>query len=155
MAPSCEGLGAGAPAIAGRTSPRIQPGDGPFPEEELKTDLSQSPSTTKGGARGRLAVPQESSRRRGTRRVESGCFAGHLTSPTGLMVRAVFELGALGIGGEGKAWGDGSSAASINSAGRALQGNGQLKQRESKGLRKEKAYSSMAKYFLRFNRRQG
>ena len=68
---------------------------------------------------------------------------------------AVLELGAIVDGGEGEAWRDGSSAASVNSAGRALQGNDQLKQRESKGLIKEKAYSSMAKYFLRFNRRQG
>ena len=50
---------------------------------------------------------------------------------------------------------DGSSAASMNSAGRALKGNGQPKQWESKERRKEKTYSSMAKYFLRFNRWQG
>ena len=69
--------------------------------------------------------------------------------------RAVLELGALKVGGEGEASGDGSSAASMNSARRALKGNGQPKQRESMGPRKKKTYSSMAKYFLRFNRRQG
>ena len=62
-----------------------------------------------------------------------------LTSPTDLKTRVVLELGTIGVGGEGEAWGDGSSAISMDSAGRALQGNGQLKQRESKGLRKEKA----------------
>ena len=67
----------------------------------------------------------------------------------------MLELEALGEGGEGEAWTDGSSAISMNSAGRALQGNDQLKQQESKELRKGKAYSSVAKYFLRFNRRQG
>ncbi|MCH1932521.1 hypothetical protein L9G16_20455, partial [Shewanella sp. A25] len=69
--------------------------------------------------------------------------------------RAVLDLGVLKIDGEGEALGGGSSAASMNSAGRALKGNGQLKQRESKGPRKEETYSSMAKYFLRFNWRQG
>ena len=85
----------------------------------------------------------------------SGCSARWLTYPTDLTSGVALDLGTLGVGGEGGAWGDGSSAVSVNSAGRALQSNGQMKQRGSKGLRKERAYSSMAKYFLRFSRRQG
>ena len=81
--------------------------------------------------------------------------AGWTTSPTGPAAGVLLELGAPKVSGEDEAWGDGSLAVSANSAGRALQGNSQPKQREGKGLRKEKAYSSMAKYFLRFNRRQG
>ena len=45
--------------------------------------------------------------------------AGWPASPTGLTARAVLELGALGEGGEGEAWKDGSSAISVNSARRA------------------------------------
>ena len=63
---------------------------------------------------------------------ESGRITGWPTSPTGLAARALLELGVLGEGGEGEAWRDGSSATSVNSAGRALQGNDQLKQQESK-----------------------
>ena len=81
--------------------------------------------------------------------------AGWPASPTSLTTRAVLEPGTLGEGGGGEAWRDGSSVTSANSAGRALQGNGQLKRQGNKEQRKGKAYSSVAKYFLRFNRRQG
>ena len=100
-------------------------------------------------------MPWEGSQRMVARCAELGRITGWPTSPTGFTTRAVLDLGELGEGGEGEAWRDGSSAISVNLAGRALQGNDQLKQQESKELRKGKAYSSVAKYFLRFNRRQG
>ena len=51
--------------------------------------------------------------------------------------------------------GDGSSVISMSSGGRALRSKDQEGQQKNLELGREKAYSSMAKYFLRFSRRQG
>ena len=139
--------------MAGHASPEARPGASPSPNEERRADLSQSPSMIRREAQGRLAMPREGSRRRVARRAGPRCTTGWLTSPAGLTARALLELGALEGDGEGGAWGDGSSAISVSSAGRALQSKDQPKQREDQELGKGKAYSSMAKYFWRFSRR--
>ena len=100
-------------------------------------------------------MSREGPRKRIARCAGPRCASGRFASPIALTARALLELGALDGGGEGGAWGDGSSAISVSSVGRALQSKDQPKQREDQELGKGKAYSSMAKYFMRFSRRQG
>ena len=109
---------------------------------------------TKREAHGRLAMPREGSRRKVARRAGSRCASGWFVSPTGLTARALL-LGVLEYGGEGGDKGDGSLVISVSSAGRALRSKDQEGQQKNLELGREKAYSSMAKYFLRFSRRQG
>ena len=140
--------------MAGRAPPGAWLRAGSSSKEEYKTDLSQPPSMNKGGAWGRLAVPRESSRRRVTRRAGPRRASGWFAPLTGLTTRAPL-LGVLEDSGEGNDKRNGSSVISVNSARRALRSKDQEKQRKDQELGREKAYSSVVKYFLRFSRRQG
>ena len=79
---------------------------------------------------------------------------GRFASSIALTTRAL-PLKALEGGGGGEAKGDSTSAVSASSAGRGLRSKDQQKQQKDRELGKEKAYSSMVKYFLRFSRQQG
>ena len=116
---SPSGQGAGTLAMAGRAAPEAWPGASPSPGEERRERLSQSQSTTRREAHGRLAMPRKGPRRRIARCAGPRCASGRLASPNALTTRALL-LGALEDGGGGEAKGDGTSAVSASSAGRGL-----------------------------------
>ena len=62
--PPGRGLGAGTLATAGHATPEAWPGASPSPDEERRERLSQSQSTTRREAHGKLATPREGPQRR-------------------------------------------------------------------------------------------
>ena len=76
--------------------------------------------------------------------------------PTSLAAGVPLELGAPRASGGGGAWGDGSRADSVSFVGQGLKGPQSVAWDSKVNEQgKKKTYSSMAKYFLRFNKRQG
>src|SRR4051812_4173776 len=77
------------------------------------------------------------------------------SAPSFVLTTRVVLLGTFWGDRGGEAKGGGTSAASTTSTGRGLQSKGQQTQQGDQEPRKEKAYSSVAKYFRRFSKRQG
>ena len=99
-------------------------------------------------------MPRGGPRRKAAGSAGPRCTLGRFSSPTGLTTRALLP-GMIEDGGKREGEGDGPSSTSMSSEGRALRSKDQERQQKNQELGREKAYSSMAKYFLRFSRRQG
>src|SRR4051812_3843365 len=78
-----------------------------------------------------------------------------MSAPSFVRTTRAVLLGTFWGDWEGEAKGGGTSAPSTTSAGRGLQSKDQQTQQGEREPGKEKAYSSVAKYFRRFSKRQG